>query len=428
VPPEERPPNIILITLDDLGWHTLPAYGNPHIETPTIDRIVADGALFTNAFGASSSCSSSRATFVTGQHIARHGVNGLVHRYPEASLADRDDTVAAHLGRQGYATALLGKWHVSEMSPTRYGYDINLNEPGEYSEHIDTPDKFDAYIREVADRPFYLELNFLATHLRAGGFFPNDPPLDVDPDSIDVLPTWTLPSWPEIREVAAAYFSQVRRVDALLADLVATLEELGLYETTVLALVSDNGCPLPGNKKTLFDRGIGTPLILSWPAGFRGRQAHDDLVSVVDLAPTLLDAAMADPLPNADGRSLLPWLRGEDHTPDSAVFSAIDFHGDYTPMRSVRTERFKLIRSYGDNPIGLGQLSPYDWAHRVTELENQRWKDPLPPVMLYDLQADPHEQDNLAQRPEFAEDLARLHDLLQAHLEEVDDDFAGVPL
>ena len=426
--PDEDAPNILLITLDDLGWKTLPRYGNPNIETPTIDRIADAGAVFTRAFNASSSCSSSRASIVTGSHLSHHGVNGLVHRHPGANLSPSVVTLADRLWAGGYHTAHYGKWHVSEESPRHFGYAENLNPNGTNNEPIETAEEILAFLERRGERHFYLELNFLATHLRPDGTFPNDPQFHVDPDEVELLPVWTMPNWEPVVAMAAAYFSQVRRVDAILGEVVERLEALGVADRTLIVITSDNGAPFPGNKHTLFDRGIGTPLIVSWPDGFVGGQVHDGLRSNVDLAPTLTEAAKVAPMPQADGRSFLDLLQGRPHSHDDAIFAAIDFHDDYTPLRALRDDRYKLILSYGDTPIGLGQLDDAVWAQRLAELPNQPWTLPLPPVSLYDLEADPNEQSNLVFEPDYEDVLHDLHARLQSRLESLDDAMAGVLL
>ncbi len=424
--PPEGAPDVFFITLDDLGWKTLPRYGNTNIQTPTIDDIADRGATFTRAFNASSSCSSSRATFVTGQHVASHGVNGLVHRFPDGALSTARPTVARTLFHHGYDTVHFGKWHASLNSPRLHGYAFNLNDDDGRTEHIEYPNKILDILDRRGERPVYFELNFLATHLRPGGSFPNDREFEVDPDAVTLLDTWTMPDWPEIRAMAAAYFSQVRRVDAVLRHVFEAQDAQGRLENTLIVITSDNGAPFPGNKRTLHDRGTGTPLIVSWPDGFDGKQSIDALVSSIDIAPTLLAAADAPPLGTADGRSLLGRLRGDDEADyDAAVFSAIDSHAEYTPMRSIRTDRYRLIRSYGDTPIGLGQLDDLDWARRLVYEPNQRWNDPLPAVGLYDLEADPHEQTNLAESDAHADVLMDLWERLEQHLAATDDPLAG---
>jgi arylsulfatase A-like enzyme len=122
-PPIVGPRNIVLITGDDLGWKDLASYGNPNIRTPNLDRLVAGGVSFRRAFDATSTCSSSRTTWATGQYPHTHGVTGLVHRMPELSLPKGTPTLASRLRDAGFHTAIEGKWHCAfPETPDAYGY------------------------------------------------------------------------------------------------------------------------------------------------------------------------------------------------------------------------------------------------------------------------------------------------------------------
>ena len=121
--PIAGPRNILLITGDDLGWKDLSAAGNPNLATSNLDRIASAGVSFRNAFDVTSSCSSSRATFATGQYPQTHGVVGLVHRFPELSLPEGTPTLASHLVAAGFVTAIEGKFHLAfPQTADAYGY------------------------------------------------------------------------------------------------------------------------------------------------------------------------------------------------------------------------------------------------------------------------------------------------------------------
>lgn len=121
----KTPRNIVLVTGDDLGWKDLSFYGNPNLHTPNLDRLARAGVSFRRAFDVTSTCSSSRATYATGQYPHTHGVVGLVHRLPELSLAEGTPTLASHLRSAGYRTAIEGKWHVAFPAlPDRFGYEV----------------------------------------------------------------------------------------------------------------------------------------------------------------------------------------------------------------------------------------------------------------------------------------------------------------
>ena len=121
--PRPVPGGVVLITADDLGWRDLSAYGLSNISTPNLDRLVHEGVAFERAFDVVSTCSSSRATIVTGQYPHTHGVTGLVHRHPELSLPVDHPTLIRELGVAGFTTAIQGKWHLAHgLSPEEFGY------------------------------------------------------------------------------------------------------------------------------------------------------------------------------------------------------------------------------------------------------------------------------------------------------------------
>jgi len=422
-----RGPNVLLITADDLGWHDVSSYGNPDVVTPSIDRLAAEGMRFTRAFVAAPSCSSSRASLTTGQYPHTNGVTGLSHRHPRRMLSPRHTTLADVLADAGYRTGLAGKWHVAPYLPTGwYGYDERMG------------GLMDMWIRDIApaldfvrrhrERPFYLEINFMQTHRDDDGAFSFDPDFPVDPAAISLPAYLNLPDWPEIRDELARYYSQMLDMDAMIGEVLALLDELGLAENTLVVFVSDNGPPFPGAKMTLYDRGIATPLIVRWPGRVPAGSDRNALVSTIDVMPTLLEAVGAPVPEDMEGRSFLPLLLGE--APDAhrdAIFAEMTDHVEYIPTRAVRTERWKYIRNYSDIAIGLDQIADQEWAHRLCELQNQPWKRPRVPEELYDLAADPREQRNRVGDPAYSDALERLRARLDAHMRETGDPYLDAP-
>lgn len=416
-------PNILLIVADDLGWHDLSAYGNSNLRTPHIDRLAAEGARFTRAFVAASSCSSSRAAIMTGQYPHTNGVTGLAHRHLGATLSPRHTTLADLLHDAGYATAIIGKWHVAPYLPTSwYGYDERL---GSWIDPwIDDIEPVLAFLDRDRDRPFFLEINFMNTHRDSRGEFAFADGFPIDADAI-AIPEWLhLPDWPEIRLDLAKYYSQAMAMDAMIGRVLARLDERGLAANTLVVFVSDNGPPFPGAKMTLYDRGIATPLLVRWPAHVPAGAVREAMVSTVDLAPTILDA-IGEPIPDAmQGRSFLDVLTGaaaDEHR--DAIFAEITDHILHVPMRAVRTERFKYIRNFTADPIGLDQLGSMEWAQRLVERDDQPWTRPRTEEELYDLDVDPREQHNLAGDPGNSELLARMRRALVQHLQSTKDPF-----
>ncbi|MBW1683995.1 MAG: sulfatase [Deltaproteobacteria bacterium] len=422
-------PNLILITADDLGWKGLSSTGNENVSTPNIDRLAREGVRFSHAFVAASSCAPSRASLITGQYPHTNGVTGLTHIHPTKSLSPFHRTLPELLREAGFNTALQGKWHVSPYLPTSwYGYNERLS--GMLPQGFWTHDSTKAidFIRRNRNNRFYLELNFMQNHRDADGEFHVDAGFPVDSDAIRVPEYWTLPDWPEIREDAAGYFSQTMKMDELVGELLQALDDLQLAENTMVIFVSDNGPPYPGNKMTLYDRGTGTPLLVRWPRKLPAGRVLDQLVSTIDIMPTMLEAAGTAKPDDIQGRSLVAMMEGDvAAAADEVVFSEMTHHIHYLPSRAVRSRRWKYIENYSDIAVGLDQNHHDDWAHRLCELPNQPWKRPRPEEELYDLAGDPDEQVNLAAEPEYAQQLQAMRTLLRQHMVATQDPFLDAP-
>jgi len=420
-------PNIVLLVADDLGWRDLGCYGDWQISTPNIDGLAAEGVRFTNAFVAAPSCSPSRASIITGQHPHTSGVTGLTHRHKRLMLSPFKTTLAEVLDGSGYHTAIEGKWHVAPYLPTGwYGYAERLSGILPKDFWIRSSDEAVAFIEENRSNAFYLELNYMDTHRDDWGEFEFVEGFPVDPENISVPAYYALPDWPEIREEVAKYYSNASKMDRMIGEVLAKLEELRLSESTLVCFVSDNGPPFPGNKMTLYDRGIGTPLVLRWPERIPAGTENDTLVSTIDLMPTLLEAAGCAVPPDVQGESVLPLARGDgDGPPREAVFAEMTYHVHYLPMRAIRTRKWKYIRNYSDDAVGLDQCAHMEWAQRLCELPNQGWIRPRVPEELYDLENDPNEQVNLVADPAFEPALEQMRRRLDAHMAETRDPYLG---
>lgn len=412
--------NVVLITADDLGWKDLASGGNPNVSTPHLDRLARGGVSFRNAFDVTSTCSSSRATWATGLYPHTHGVTGLVHRDQALSLSPRTPTLAARLRAAGLRTGIEGKWHLAfPRTPEPYGYDDVMTSWD--TQLIVDSTKATGFIARNAERRFFLEVNYMNPHRNWRGQFEPHPDHPVDAAAL-VMPEYAqLVDVPGARAELAAYYSQIQRMDVLVGELVSALEQKRLLDDTLIAFISDNGMPFPGNKLTLHDRGTGTPWFLHWPAVLPAGAQRDDLVSSVDLMPTLLEATGAELPAGLQGRSVL------DGDARDAVFAEMTTHtGTPFPMRSVRTARYRYIRNYSDEPV---PLEPDDapWVLEVLAArpEGCRWGERRVPEELYDLQADPHERVNLAGEAAMASVLADLRARLDAHMTATADPWLG---
>jgi len=420
-----RPANVIMLVADDMGWKDPGCYGNTNLETPHIDSLAEEGVLFENAFVVAPSCSPSRASLITGQYPHTNGVTALTHRYPKKSLKRSSNTLAKELNNAGYATAIDGKWHPAVFSPVRwFGYEKRMTGFGFMPGSWDIDDAEDAvgFIRKNQDRPFYLEMNFVQNHRIEHGKFYASEDHPVDPDSLDLPEHYALPDWPEIRGDVAKFYSQSMEMDAIIGDVLEEIERLELRESTMIVFLSDNGQPYPGAKITHYDRGIGTPLLVSWPGTLEGGQVFDELVSSIDIMPSILEAN-ALPVPESvEGISFWPLITGQEDAPvRDAVYSEMNHHVHYIPARAVRTDSLKYIRNYSDRAFGLDELDTTDWAYRLAELPDQPWTRPRVQEELYDLAVDPFEQNNLAGVTDYAPQLDLMRGMLDDHMIRTED-------
>ena len=394
--------NILFITADDLGWKALDIHGALN-HRPRLDAFAAGCRVFPRAFNVTSSCSSSRASFATGLYPSQHGVTGLVHRFPDLSLAPDAFTIARALSEHGYVTGIGGKFHISEVDPPEaFGYsEVGPN-------RLDDTEFIRDFLESHVDEPFYLELNFRQTHRRGNPpRWAIDPLFPVSPAAVQPPEYWALPDSEGLRMDMAGYLSQFCVMDALVGATLAILDELGLRERTVILFASDNGIALPNNKTTLYDRGMGSPCLYSDP---RDRFAGIDpsLVSSIDYATSILDAAgiKVEGLPGG----LLSAIPERE-----AVYSGMFWHATEIGMRAVRTEDWKFIINTNTDPIGPGDTNE-DWER---ELEYRPWMETRETFELYALSTDPQEQINLYKEvPDVA---AALYDLLLAHGEATGD-------
>lgn len=375
------PKNIVLITTHDSGRH-FGCYGHPTLHTPAIDRLAAEGCRFTRFFSINPICSPSRATLVTGRYPQSHGVMTIVSKKKGIMMNPGEKPLASVLGGAGFETALFGLQHESPDSTTlgfkhlhdgfpRKAADVVGREAGEF-------------IRST-EAPFYLQVGFVETHTpyNFAGTAPDIskglaiPPYVIDNDAA--------------RDWMAGYQGSVRKADQGVAEILRALDESGKAGDTLVIFTVDHGIELPRAKWFLYDAGVEVAFICRWPkGGIAAGSTSDLLLSHVDVFPTLMDL-LGMPIPaNVQGKSFARVFRGETGgVVNDALFS---FQNGYE-MRSVRTDRYKLIRNF---ELHAPCTCPGDVGH-------PRQDAPVSPLVeLYDLEKDPLEFNNLAESAQHA--------------------------
>lgn len=444
-------PNVLFILCDDLRPAALGCYGSPHVRTPNIDRLAAEGVRFQNAFCTTSLCSPSRASILTGLYAHRHGVRDNFTELPATH-----PHWAGRLKESGYATAYIGKWHMGEENDApRPGFDYFVTHKGQgkyfdtewslngerretipgYYTTVVTDLALDWLKRERGGKPWALCIGQKAPH---SFYFPEEKyahafdsvrvPYPQTAFELDDKPAWIkerLSTWhgiygplfewrkkfPDSRPEAVvdfermvrAYWGTILSVDDSVGRLVEYLKTTGQLDNTVVVFMGDNGL-LEGehgmvDKRTMHEPSIRIPIVARFPGLTREPRVIEKQVLTLDIAPSILELCGAPAIEKIDGRSWVKLVREGDPAWRTAWLYEYNYEKQfpYTPnIRGVRTDDWKYVRY----PHGDGTADKH-----LAE--------------LYDLKADPEERRNLIKEPTVAAKLAELQSELNRVMTEV---------
>lgn len=439
---EGKPPNIVFFLADDLGRQDLGCYGSTFYETPNLDRLAKDGALFTAAYAACPVCSPSRASIISGQWPQRTGITDYIgapmrpeawKRNTKSLPAPYDDrlsldtpTLAEALKRAGYATFFAGKWHLGPEGwwPEDQGFDINRGgvdrgaptggkryfspygnprlTDGPPGEHIADrlANETAAFIEAHKDQPFFAYYCFYDVHTPLMARDDLRKKYEEKRERLGLVEKWGREGERDVRLVQehAVYAGMVEAMDLAVGKVLAKLDALGLRENTLVIFTSDNGglstsegwptsnLPLRGGKGWMYEGGIREPLLARWPAVIKPGAVIDAPVSSPDFFPTLLEVAGAKPLPGQvlDGVSLMPLFRGGS-LPDRPLFWHYPHYGNQggAPSAAIRRDGWKLIEWLEDGRVEL--------FHIAADLGEQTDLAAREPKRVAELQAELHD-------------------------------------
>ncbi|MCA9174327.1 MAG: sulfatase [Planctomycetales bacterium] len=434
-------PNILLIVSEDNGPE-LGCYGDRFARTPNLDRLASQGTRFERAFVPYSVCSPSRAVFLTGLYPHQNGQIGLAtHHF---SLYDpATPNVFTLLKEAGYRTGLIGKLHVNpeRAFPVDFrritGANFGRRDVAEYSRAASE------FFRESSDKPFFLSINYPDAHLpfhRQQFGRPAEPQTGAD---VEPLP-WVGVDSPRLREVTADYYNCLERLDQGIGLLLDELRRSGHEQNTLVIYIGDHGAQFPRGKVSVYEGGLRIPFLVRWPSHARAGLSRRELVSTVDILPTVLAAAGVSgetgklELP---GRDLQPLLAGQEVAWRQYIygFTTGSFPFAFQLRWSIRDDRYKLLVNLVPDLENLGAKAYLEPDYIVTVVsgftpEEQASASPVvkaalsrfakpPEFELYDLQSDPHEWENLADDPRHAPVKRRLIDALRAFREQTSDPF-----
>jgi arylsulfatase A-like enzyme len=402
-------PNILYLHSHDTGRYIEP-YGFG-VRSPNLQRLAETGVVFRQAFCAAPTCSPSRASLLTGQSAHSSGMLGLAHR--GFRLNDPSQHLATTLRDAGYETVLAGVQHVTSGDPEELGYMKVLSRT-----HENTPATVQAAVDAIQNaasrpnQPFFLDAGFFETHRP----FPNAS----EGAARYIAPPSPLPDTARVRQDMAGYQQSLTDLDNAYGEILDALGSTGLADTTLVIATTDHGIAFPWMKCNLTDHGTGVLLIMRGPGGFSDGQVNDALVSHLDLYPTICDLAGIGRPDWLQGHSLLPLMRGETDAIRQELFAEVTFHAAYEPQRSIRTDRYTLIRRFGDRQTPV--LPNLDDGPSRDEVMDAGYADVvLPEIALYDNLLDPRQGTNLAKLPKHRAIRRDLLARLQRWMEETDD-------
>lgn len=399
------PPNVIVILVDDMGQTDLSCYGSKFYETPHVDQLAKDGVRFANGYSACTVCSPTRAALLTGKYPARLHLTDWIagHVRPKAKLQIPDwrkflpfeeITLAEQFKAAGYATASIGKWHLTPALkegdeayyPEKHGFDLNVGgyargQPPSYHAPYKIPTLTEGpkgefltdreaaeavkFIEANKEKPFFLYLPHYAVHTPLGG----------KPDVIAKYQA-KVAKLPDLKQKNATYAALVESVDDSLGTIRAALKRLKLDENTIIVFTADNGGLLPVTdnspfrvgKGSAYEGGVRVPLIIHAPGVTKAGTVDQTPAMTIDLYPTVLELAGVKPLQSlVDGISLAPLLKSGAKPDRAEIFWHYPHYhpGGATPYSAVRSGDFRLVHFYED-----GRDELYDLANDVGETKD----------------------------------------------------------
>ncbi len=418
-----KKPNILFIFSDQQRWDTVGCYGDPIFEglTPNLDKLAASGVRFENSFTCQPVCGPARAVLQTGKWATQLGCfrNGI-------ALPETEKTIAHHLSDAGYEVGYLGKWHLASthgmpsgnanyrevgvpperrggykdywlasdvLEFTSHGYDGQMFDEqgrrrefpkGRYRVDAQTDWAIEHLKQRKSDRPFFLFVSYLEPHHQNDHNHFEGPEGSKERFATYKVPGDLVGTKGDWREEMPDYLGCCWSLDQNVGRLVSTLEQLGIADETLVVYTCDHACHFRTRngeyKRACHDNASRTPLIVRGP-GFTGGKVVEELVSLIDLPPTILTAGNAEVPDYMAGRALQPLVAGTAQDWPEEVFIQIS---ESQVGRAIRTRKWKYsVRARGKSG---GKVPGSD---RYTE------------DFLYDLEADPHERNNLVADPQF---------------------------
>lgn len=427
-------PDIVFVVADDLSWTDIEPNGSPDARTPHMAKLARDGLLLSRAFSSSPTCTPSRSSMLTGDYPIRNGAHAN-----HSNIKPGTKTLPHYLKTLGYRVVIAGKTDIGPpyAFPFEYLGGSTFHPDAAKANllsHLDTTAVDRLFATRDPDVPLALFTASYQPHVPWASDATYDPAsLTLPPNTVDT---------PETRNARASYLTDVSDLDRELGDIRKSIEEHGDTKNTLLVFTGDHGAQFPFAKWNLYDPGIHIPLIVTWPGQIPADQTSNALVSLVDLLPTMIEAAGGTAPEGIDGKSFMPVLTGRENDFHDAIFAAHtgDLNHNRSPMRAIRTDRWKLILNLNPDEKYVNALTENNkdsnyWDSWVEKAKTDPGAAALvtryqhrPPIELYDLAVNPEENRNLAGDPKYDTVMADLRQRLDAWRSQQGEKAGDVPM
>ncbi|WP_282035762.1 sulfatase family protein [Saccharicrinis aurantiacus] len=407
-------PNIIFYLADDQDIYDYGCYGNDKIHTPAVDRLAKEGMLFNNAFTGQSICAPSRSQLFTGNYPLKNGC--FINHF---RTKPNQKSVTTYLGDLGYEVILAGKSHVKPASV--YDWDLEWESVnGSGPRKVIPMDSIQAYFKS-SDKPFCM---FISSYYPHGKYY------DVEAKPADSLQFYPFNESQknslEARKIKSGYYRNVEEDNSHLESVLQWVDE-ELDDNTLFIYSADHGV---SGKYTVYDRGLNVPFVARWPKVVKAGSYSDALVHYTDVVPTFIEMAGGKAIPEVDGKSFLPILKGKDIDIHDYVYGVQTSQGilaaSVFPARMIRNKQYKYIRNLNATEVVEQNFGDNEYVNAFLSIGANKYKEKSYEE-LYDIVDDPFEQNNLAQNAAYSDIKEQLATDLKIWMKEQGDILTGEP-
>ncbi|MCJ7468505.1 MAG: sulfatase [Maribacter sp.] len=412
-------PNIIWLVAEDQSPEFFPMYGNHTIALPNLEALARDGVVFDNAFSPVPVCAPARSAIITGMYPTTLGTHNMrtynayqTQNQPEIGVPSYSPIVPQ--GVKMFTEYLRKNGYYCANGP-KEDYNFEKTDAA-----WDESSKDRHWRKRKKGQPFFTVFNFSVCHESQIWARGNDS-LYVDPAKVPVPPFF--PDNPIIRHDLAVNYSNLKRLDDQIGQVIKQLKEDGLYKNSIIFFYGDHGGPFPRYKRALYDTGVKVPMIIKFTGNRNAGSRDAQLLSFIDLAPSVLSLVGIQPPKVMQGHALFGTYEVAQK-PKYTFHSTDRFDELYDRLRAVRSKQYKYIKSFDTTishamPVAYREQMPMMqelrklYADGNLNTQQARWLRPNKPAEeLYDIQNDPYELENLADRPELQDTLVHLRKVL----------------